>query len=331
MNLRTTDPGRTRIILAFIAVYIIWGSTYLAIRFAVETLPPFLMATARFAVAGAIMFAWCRWRGAPTTTRRHWRDAWIIGTLMLLGGNGLVSWAEQWVPSGLAALLVATVPLWMGLMNWVIEPAARPRARGIAGIIVGFLGVAFLVNPRGEMGADPQLLLGAFGVILACVLWAAGSLYSRRAAAPGNAFLSTAMQMLMGSVSLAVVATFTGEWGRIDPATMSTKSILAVVYLVLFGSMIALSAYVWLLKATEPAKVSTYAYVNPVVAVFLGWLFAGETLSTRTLLAAAIIVGSVVMITSEKKRAATTAGPGTTSPITKTISKETETRRDVAG
>jgi len=293
------SPSRLALVAAFLAVYVIWGSTYLAIRFGVETMPPFLMAATRFVVPGAILVAWRRARGAAAPTGTHWRSAAIVGTLLLLGGNGLVTWAEQWVPSGLAALLVASVPLWMGVMNWMIEPSARPRARGIAGLFLGFAGVGILVDPRGDLGADPQLLVGALAIVVASSLWAGGSLYSRRAELPDDPLLSTGLQMLAGAVSLAVVGTIAGEWARLDPAAISTKSALALLYLIVFGSIVAFTAYVWLLRATTPAKVSTYAYVNPVVAVLLGWGLAAEPFTARTLVAAAIIVASVVMITTE--------------------------------
>jgi drug/metabolite transporter (DMT)-like permease len=295
-------PTRGRLILAFAAVYVIWGSTYLAIRIGVETLPPFLMAATRFLVPGAVMYALLR-RKYPAPTRAQWAWAALCGTLLLLGGNGTVTWAEQWVPSGLAALIVASVPLWMGVFNWMVEPTARPGARGIAGIVLGFGGVAALVDPRGEFGADPQVLLGAVSIVGASALWAAGSLASRRADKPRSPFLTTAMQMLCGSVALAVAGTLTGEWSRVDLAGVSTKSVLALLYLMSFGSVVALSAYVWLLQVSTPAKASTYAYVNPVVAVLLGWALAAEPVSARTLGAAAVIVVAVVMITSERPRA----------------------------
>ena len=184
----------------------------------------------------------------------------------------------------------------------MIEPSARPRARGIAGLFLGFAGVGILVDPRGDLAADPQLFAGALAVVVASALWAGGSLYSRRAELPDDPLLSTGLQMLSGAAALAVVGTITGEWARLDPAAVSAKSALALLYLIVFGSIVAFTAYVWLLRATTPAKVSTYAYVNPVVAVFLGWLLAAEAVSGRTLGAAAVIVASVVMITTEKTR-----------------------------
>jgi drug/metabolite transporter (DMT)-like permease len=293
-------PSRLAVGLGFTAIYLIWGSTYLAIRFGVETIPPFLMAATRFLVPGAVIYAWLRHRGEPAPTGAQWRQACVVGALMLLGGNGLVTWAEQWVVSGLAALIIASVPLWMGAMNWLVEPQARPGARGIAGVLIGFGGVAFLVGPGGELAADRPMLLGALALVLASASWAAGSLVARREHRPKSPFLATAMQMLGGSAALLVTGTLAGEWQRLDPTAISASSVLSLVYLMTFGSVIGLSAYVWLLQVTTPAKVSTYAYVNPVVAVFLGWAFAGEAVTAHTVAAAVVIVVAVVLITTER-------------------------------
>jgi drug/metabolite transporter (DMT)-like permease len=313
-------PSRLALAAAFLTVYVIWGSTYLAIRFGVETIPPFLMAAFRYLVPGAILVAWRRARGVPAGTPVQWRSAAIVGTLLLLGGNGLVTWAEQWVPSGLAALLVASVPIWMGLMSWAIEPAARPGARGIAGLLLGFLGVGILVDPRGELGGEAQLFAGAVGIVAASAMWAAGSLTARRVNLPKDPLLSTGMQMLTGGAALLLAGTLAGEWGRLDPGAVSAKSALSLLYLTVFGSLVAFSAYAWLLRATTPAKVSTYAYVNPVVAVVLGWAFAGEPLTARTLVSAAIIVGSVVMITTDGLRRVRPVQPPATSSLARSHS-----------
>jgi len=305
----SSPPSTSKLIAGFAAVYVIWGSTYLAIRFGVETLPPLLMAASRFVIPGAVLYFWLRRRGAPKPTAAQWRAAAVSGSLLLLGGNGIVTWAEQWVPSGMTALIVASVPLWMAAMSWIVEPGARPGPRGIAGIVLGFAGVAYLVEPGGEAGRDPHTLIGALSIVLASALWAAGSLTSRHLPRPGNAFLTSALQMLAGSGALVLAGTLAGEWGRIDPAAVSVRSAVSLLYLMTFGSVIALSAYVWLMQVSTPAKVSTYAYVNPVVAVFLGWVLAGETVTTRTLGGAAVIIASVVMITTERRRA--TAGLAT--------------------
>ena len=299
-----TRPGTIRLVLAFLAVYVIWGSTYLAIRFGVESMPPFLMAGTRHLVPGLVLLAWARRRGAPPPSRRELRDAAIVGLLLLLGGNGLVTWAEQWVPSGLTALLVASVPLWMGLLGGMVEPAARPGARGILGIVLGFAGVGILVEPRGELAGDPRTLVGAAGVLAAALLWATGSLYSRRGHLPRDPILSTGLQMLAGSAGLAAAGTVAGEWARVDPAAVTTRSLLALLYLIVFGSIVAFTAYVWLLRTVAPAKVATYAYVNPAVAVLLGVTLGGEALGARTVVATVVIIAAVVMITTERSRGA---------------------------
>jgi drug/metabolite transporter (DMT)-like permease len=291
-------PARTAVIAALAAVYIIWGSTYLAIRFAVETLPPFLMAAVRFLVAGGLLYGWRRARGVPAPTAAQWRAATVVGGLMLLGGNGGVVWAEQWIESGTAALIVATVPLWMVLLDWLRPGGRPPRAMVWAGIVVGLAGVGLLFggSDNGEMYTAGWVVL-----ILASVSWAVGSLYSRTMALP-PALLATGMQMLAGGALLLVVGVAAGELRGLDPAAFSTRSILSLLYLIVFGALVGYSAYVWLLRVTAPAVASTYAYVNPVVAVFLGWLLAGEALTLRIMLASTVIVGAVALITRAARR-----------------------------
>ena len=294
--------SRAQVVAAFAAVYVVWGSTYLAILFAIETIPPFLMAGARFLASGAALYAWTRLRGGPRPTRANWRAATVVGAFLLVGGNGGVVWAEQRVPSGLAALLVATMPLWMVLLDWWRGGGVRPTGRTWAGIAVGFLGLGILVGPAELLGGGAADPLGAAVLLLASVLWAVGSVYSRRAALPESPFQATAMEMLAGGALLVLVGSAAGEWGRLDPAAVSGRSLAALAYLVVFGSCVGFTAYIWLLRHVEVAKVSTYAYVNPVVAVFLGWLLAGEPVTARTLAAAAVIVVAVAFITSSKKR-----------------------------
>lgn len=299
-RLRAETPKATRggVIAALLAVYIIWGSTYLAIRFAVETLPPFLMAGVRFTVAGAILYGWRRAIGFPRPSGRQWRSATVVGALMLLGGNGGVVWAEQFIESGTTALIVASVPFWMVLLDWLRPGGRRPGARIWVGILIGFGGVLLLM---GGPGAAPEYTLAFVVLLLASIAWAAGSLYSRTASLPAP-LLATGMQMLTGGTLLLVAGFVTGEAVGLDPATFSTRSILALLYLIVFGALIGYSAYVWLLRVTEPALASTYAYVNPVVAVILGWLLAGERMSAGILIAAAVIVGGVVLITTARTR-----------------------------
>lgn len=286
---------RTKLVLAFAAVYLIWGSTYLAIRYAVETLPPFGLASARFLVAGAILYAFARFRGAARPTPRMWRDTAIVGTLMLLGGNGLVTWAELRVPSGIAALIIACVPLFMVLLQRRI-----PGLREGIGLAGGLAGIGLLVGKPGGAGAVD--LLGAGALVLSAFSWALGSLLSRRASLPDSALLATGMEMLGGGVALGAVALLRGEPAGFDLSRVSTLSWLSLAYLVLFGAIVGYSAYMWLLKATTPARAATYAYVNPVVAVLLGWAIAGEELNGRTVAAAAVIVASVALIVSAPSR-----------------------------
>ena len=301
------QAARWKVIAAFAALYVLWGSTYLAIRFAIETLPPFWMAAARFLTAGSLLYAFMRWRGAPAPKLVHGRSAFVVGLLLLLGGNGGVVWAEQRVHSGIAALLVASVPLWMVLLDGAGRGWKRPPSQLLLGVGVGLLGVGLLIGPgrfAGGHGVDP---VGAAVLIAASLSWTAGSLYSRKAELPASPFLGSAMQMLGGGAGLVVAGLLAGEAGRLDLAAASGRSFAALGYLVVFGSLVGFTAYVWLLRVTTPALVSTYAYVNPVVAVLLGWAFAGEPVTARTLLAAAVIVGAVALITTYRARPAAVA------------------------
>lgn len=297
-----TEPSRLRLVGAYLAVYLVWGSTYLAIRFAIESLPPFLMASLRFVVAGGLLYTWARLRGAPRPARLEWRSALIVGGLLLLCGNGGVVWAEQHVPSGTAALLVATVSLWVVLLEWRFGTRSRPSPLLALGVLVGLGGVALLVLDDGFGYGTREGWLGAAAVVLAAGAWAAGSLYSRAAPLPASPLLATAMQMLGGGLLLGALSLALGEPSRVDPAAVSVRSVLALAYLVVFGSLVAFSAYVWLLRVQPAARVATYAYVNPMVALLLGWGFGGEPLAPRTVAAAGVIVLSVGIITRETGR-----------------------------
>jgi drug/metabolite transporter (DMT)-like permease len=305
---------RVRIVLGFLAIYLFWGSTYLAIRYAIESLPPLLMASARWIVPGLAFLAWARVREkAPAPTARHWKTTAIIGIFLLVGGNGIVSWAEQWVPSGWAALLIATVPLWMALLQWGMA-RIRGRSHALAplaafGILLGFAGVGILLAGSGNLnhsngGANlgAREMFGSLMLVLAALLWAIGSLYSRTAALPSSPILATGMEMLCGGITLLLLGTITGEWSRVELGSVTARSLGALLYLMIFGSVLGFSAYVWLLRVSAPEKVSTYAYVNPVVAVFLGWIAGGEPVTPGILAATAVIVGSVVLITSSRSR-----------------------------
>ena len=294
---------RLQLILALAAVYVVWGSTYLAIRYAVETLPPFSMAGVRFLIAGGLLYGWARLRGTPRPAPVHWRSAAVVGGLLLLGGNGIVVWAEQFVDSGLTALLVSTTPLWMVLLYWLFQGGTRPGPRLIAGLVLGFVGVAMLANPGAGPGSGQVGLFAAVLLVFASLCWASGSLYSRRAPLPSSPLLATGMEMISGGVLLLGLGLATGEPGRFDPAAVSAASVAGFLYLIFFGSLIGFTAYIWLLKAAPPSLASTYAYINPMVAVFLGWAFAGEPVTSRTLLSAAVIVAGVALITTASARA----------------------------
>lgn len=295
---------RIQLIAAFAAVYTIWGSTYLFIRFADATLPPFLMAGTRFLVAGTLLYGWMRLRGAERPARVHWKSALVVGLLLLVGGNGVVVWAERVVPSSLAALLISMVPIWMVLMDWLRPGGARPSLATFAGLALGFAGVVLLIGPGAGGSVVTFNPLYALIVLLASVSWAAGSLYSRGAKMPSAPLVGTAMEMLAGGAVLLALGIVTGEPGQLNLRTVSVQSALSVLFLIIFGSLVAYSAYIWLLRNVAPARVSTYAYVNPVVAVFLGWAFDNEQLTGRTLLAAAVIIAGVLVITTFRSHSA---------------------------
>jgi drug/metabolite transporter (DMT)-like permease len=301
----TLAPSRLALASAFAIVYLVWGSTFLAILFAIETLPPFLMASARFLVAGSLVYAWARFvGGAAAPSRAQWRAAAVIGVLLLVGGNGLLVWSEQRIPSGVAALLVGTVPCFMALIEWLRPGGVRPSRHVVAGLVLGLVGLFWLVGPDTLMGGGRVDIIGAAVVVLGSFSWAVGSIYSRHVPTTQSPFLSTAMQMLAGGAVLLALSTVLGEPWSLHVSAVSLKSALGLVYLIVLGSIVAFSAYIWLLRVSTPARVSTYAYVNPVVAVFLGWALAGEALTTRMMVAAAVIVSGVALITLAPKQTA---------------------------
>jgi drug/metabolite transporter (DMT)-like permease len=281
------------VIIAFALVYVIWGSTYLAIHYAIATIPPFLMAGTRFLVAGVVLYAWQRTRGGPKPTPVQWRNAAVAGTLLLLVGNGLLAWAEVRVPSGLAALIVAIVPLWMVLFDW-LAGGPRPGRFAALGIAMGFFGVALLVNPAGHGGVDP---IGALALLVATIGWSVGTLFGRRVDMPKAVILTTAMEMIAGGTANLVAGGVTGEFGQLHVAAISRASLFGLIYLIILGSWVAYSAYTYLVTATTPARLGTYAYVNPVIAIILGWLIAGEPIGPRTIAAMGVIVAAVVLLT----------------------------------
>ena len=289
-------PPLAAVLAAFAALYVVWGSTYLGIRFAIETMPPFTMAGVRFVAAGAILYAWSRARGAVPATRPQWRTAVVVGACLLLGGNGGVTWAEQFVPSGVAALIVASTPMWMVLLD-AVRLRAWPRPAVIAGLALGLVGIWLLVGPS-DLGSDPVDPVGALAVGAAAFFWAVGSIYQRGAPKAEATLLNVGMQMLAGGALLLLAGVVLGE--RLVLADVSAKSAGALAYLVFFGAIVGYSAYVWLLKVSTPAKASTYAYVNPIVAVLLGWALADEPLGPRVLSASVAVVAAVALITTAR-------------------------------
>ena len=296
----TAPPARWQLAAAFLCIYVVWGSTYLAMKFAVSTVPPFLMGAVRFLVAGGLLVAWSAWRGRAATTRRMWRNAAVVGGLLLFWGNGSVAWASQRVPSGVVSLLVATVPLWLVVIEGV--RGRSPTLPQLLGVVVGLAGVSLLVLPTsGAAVVAPIDPVGALVLMGSTLAWTAGSLFSRTAEQSGYAPMASGMQMLCGGAMLTLLALVTGEPSRFVFHAMSLRSALAVGYLIVFGSLVGFSTYMWLLQKASPTAVGTYAYVNPAVAVALGALFAGERLPARGALAMGIIVGSVALVSLAPK------------------------------
>ena len=292
---------KTKIWIALLALYIVWGSTYLAILFAVDTIPPFLQAGLRFLISGLILVIWRRSAGDEMPSLKQWRSLAIIGTLLLLGGNGLVSFAEQRIASGVAALIIGTVPLWLVLIEALRPGGVRPSWRAIIGLIVGFGGIYLLIGPSELTGKFQFDILGTLVLLTAALLWSIGSIYSRSAELTKSALMTTGAEMLAGSIPIFIVSILFGEWKSFSFAQVSVQSWLALLYLITFGSMIGFVAYIWLLQNAPVSLVATYAYVNPLVAVLLGSWLAQEALTGRTLVAAGIIIGSVVFINSARQ------------------------------
>jgi drug/metabolite transporter (DMT)-like permease len=300
LNDKRGHASRAQIVAAFASIYVIWGSTYLAIRYAVETIPPFIMGGVRFLISGAMLYLWARSRGAPRPMRVHWRNAIIAGGFLLLGGNGAVVWAEQFVPSGLTALLVSILPFWLVIIEWIRPPRRRPSAAVLIGLVLGFVGIIVLVGPSDVGGHGDVMPLGALVLILGSLSWAIGSFWSRDAQLPESGLLTTGMEMIGGGVLLLVVGTLAGEFSHLDIRGISNASAFGLLYLITFGSLVGFTSYIWLLDKVSPARLGTYAYVNPIVAVLLGWAIAGERLSIRTGVAAAIVICAVALITTAR-------------------------------
>ncbi|MEX2529961.1 MAG: EamA family transporter [Gemmatimonadota bacterium] len=315
-------PSPLRVALALLAVYVIWGSTFLAILFAIDTLPPFTMAGMRFTIAGGLLYGLMRLRGAPRPTLPEWAGAFLVGALLLGVGNGGVTWAEQHVSSGAAALFMASIPAWMVLLDWLRPKGRVPGIRELLGVGLGMAGIVLLVGVTGGGSAHAGAPIGgghpaaAPILVLSAFAWAVGSVASRSLPVPRSALQLTAMQMLLGGILLLIGGGLAGEWGRLDLGAVSGKSLLALGYLIVFGSWVGFTAYVWLLKWATPALASSYAFVNPAIAVGLGWLLAGEHVSPATLVAMGVIVAGVALIVlsargvSRRGKATPSAYPG---------------------
>ena len=283
-----------RVLLAFVAIYIIWGSTFLAIRFADESIPPLINAGTRHLVAGTILLLWC-WKRGSLPERRHWLPSIILGALFFLGGHGTLYWAEKRVPSGLAALLISTEAIVIVLLGAMIPPKVKPRGSAILGLVMGTVGVALLMGAD-VFRASSAAMIAGLAALFSSISWSVGVVYSRRAQLPRDPYLNAAMSMLAGSILLLVTAAFTGEFAAFHPTTVTLRSGLSLAYLIVFGSVIAYSAYMWLLEHRSPTLVATHTYVNPVVAVLLGSAFASEVMSLRTLVAGALIIVAIIFI-----------------------------------
>ncbi len=291
--------------LGMLVLYLVWGSTYLAVAIAVDTIPPFLMMSARFLLAGLILLTWSvarDGRAFTPPTRREWRDSAIVGTLLIGGGMGMVAFGEQTIPSGITALLIATMPVWVAIIGRVFLGERLPRL-AIVGIVVGFAGVAILIGPSAIGGAGALDPLGLVAILISPIAWATGSLFaSHRACLPGRPLVATGVQMVLGGLILAVAGALTGEFAVLDIGAISGESILALLYLLVMGSLVAFTVYGWLLRVAPLPLIATYAYVNPVVAVVLGAIVLGETIDARTLVAGAVIVFAVAVIVTARGR-----------------------------
>ena len=293
-------PSRAQIALGFAAIYLIWGSTYLGIRYAVETIPPLLMMGIRHFTAGLVVFIWARRRGDPTPTRLQWAYATVTGAFLFLGGHGTIAWAEQRIPSGLTALLCATLPLWTVLLASRSE--GKLGAKVWTGLLLGFGGVALLIGPDAISSGRRLDLLAAAAALSGSFLWAAGTIYSKRVKLPASSVLSAAMQMVAGGATLLIASLLAGEASALNVAAVTEKSVFALAYLIVFGSIIAFTVFTWLLTVSSSSQVSTYAYVNPVVAVLVGYFLGGEALGLRTMLGTLLVLTSVVVIATTRAK-----------------------------
>ena len=311
------ESQKIKIIAAFGIIYFVWGTTYLAIRLAINTIPPFLMAGIRFTLAGILLYGWSYWRFDKKPGLSDWGKAAIPGILMFVGGNGVLTWSETFIPSGLAALIIATVSIWMVVLDWLFFSRKRPDKLTLSGIAIGVAGVALLTGVGDEVLINGgSIIVGILVLTLASMSWAAGSLVSRNIKSTASLQFTISMQILIGGLALILIGSAKGEWPQVSLQTISLQSILALSYLILLGTLLAYSAYLWLLRVSTPAKVSTYAFFNPLIAVFLGWLLLDEPLTLETIVGAILILVSLFFVNQLrfKKKQETVSNPKLTSP-----------------
>jgi drug/metabolite transporter (DMT)-like permease len=304
MSTASARPTRWKILLAFAIIYLVWGSTYLAIRIGVREMPPFLMAGLRFTAAGLILYGWMRLQGTPAPTRREWPGAIMLGSLMFLIDYACLFWAEQRVPSGIAAVILAAIPVCITLLEIIFLRTQQLTYRLGLGLVIGILGVAVLMNPWSSMGEAPLDRGGVIALIVACWGWSIGTVVTKRLVLPSSKAMSAAAQMLAGGVQLLLLALIAGEFRNFHAQNISAAAWFSLIYLVTAGSIVAFTAYVWLLHYESPTRVGTYAYVNPIVAVILGAVLGGEVVGRRTVIGAGLILAGVVAVTTAKARRA---------------------------
>jgi drug/metabolite transporter (DMT)-like permease len=295
-------PAAWKKLLAFAIIYFVWGSTYLAIRVGVRDVPPFLLAAMRFLLAGCLLYGWLRARGERSPRPREWLSATLLAVLIFVFDYGLLFWAEQRVPSGIAAVMLATIPAFMALSEITLLRTQRLTMRLALALLVGIAGVAVLMSHSLFLGGAPIAAAGAAALIVAALSWSIASVLTRILPLPVSKAMSAGVQMLAGGVLLTIASAALGEYRGFHPSAVPREAWFALAYLVVFGSIIAFTAYVWLIHHESPTKVGTYAYVNPVIAVLLGYFFAGEPLGLRTLLGTALVLVSVLLITTARAK-----------------------------
>lgn len=305
----TARPAQWKILLAYATIYIVWGSTYLSIRIGVHEFPPFLMAAIRFFVAGSVLFLWLRFQGVPSPTRKEWAGAFLLGTLMFLIDYSCLFWAEQKTDSGVAAVVLATIPLFITLLEIVFLGTLRLTVRLGAGLVLGLFGVAVLTNSSTSFGAAVIDRAAALALTVASLGWSIGTIVARKLQQPASKPMGAAIQMLLGGAQIFVLSAVAGEFPRFHLEAISGNAWFALIYLIIAGSLVAYTAYVWLLHHESPTRVGTYAYVNPVVAVVIGYLFGGEHIGLRTILGTVLVLVSVVTVTTASKRILVRSAP----------------------